>query len=463
MRMTFQTSQELCIVIAGGSGFIGQDLQKQIRLRFPQAQLVILSRRDRLNPCDLFSAESVEKCLPSRVDVAFYLVHSMSATASLDQGSFADYDLLMADNFAKAIAKRGVRQLIYLGGLIPEGSSSLSSHLQSRLEMERVFQERGLPTTFFRAGLVVGPQGSSFQILKKLIARLPVLVCPRWTQTRSSPVSLKTVTWALTQSILESNHIGAVYDLTDCRSLSYLEMMTETAKFLGKKRFFLSVPFLSPHLSKLWVRLVTGSPKGLVYPLIESLTMPMVAREEFSFPGVSAERSFKEVLGEMPSETKAAPSAPSPSKGNEGTNLPTVRSVQRFALFHAMSGEELRDSYLSWINSTLRPLLAVHKEGPMVSFNLRGLDWPMLKFIESKISSDEDRCVLLIRGGLLARTSGQQGRLEFRVFFDRKTGVVAIHDFTPALPWYVYRFTQALIHLVIMKAFGRHLKNGSFT
>lgn len=448
-------NEKIVFVIAGASGFIGQALQSLLKKAYPDADIYSLSRHDPKSPCDLFSAESLDRALPKKIDVAYYLVHSMGPTASLDQGTFEDYDLLMADNFARACEKRQTKQLIYLGGLVPEGLP-LSSHLRSRLEVEQVFSGRSFALTSLRAGLIVGPRGSSFLILKKLIQRLPVLVCPQWTQTISSPCSLEAIGFALIQSVGNKDCFNRTFDVSDCKPLNYLNMMKATAEHLKVQRYFLRVPFFSPRISRLWVRLVTGTSSGLVYPLIESLSLPMRARPDFSFPGILPEQSFGKIL--EGGETPTVKTTKSPKTLKE--DRPTVRSVQRFYLSEETAAYELRESYLRWLGSTLAFCLRVERMGPKTSFVLRGLSIPLLEFIESKLASDSNRDVLLIRGGLLA-SAAQKGRLEFRTFFGSKLALVAIHDFTPALPWYIYRATQAPIHLAVMKAFERSLQSKS--
>ena len=131
------------IVIAGASGYIGRALIPKLLKQFPSAEITALSRSQQLSEdprvqwkaCDLFSLKSIETALPEKADLAFYLVHSMGPTAQLDQATFADYDLILADNFARAAKKLSLQQLVYLGGLTPE-STTLSLHLQSRLEVE---------------------------------------------------------------------------------------------------------------------------------------------------------------------------------------------------------------------------------------------------------------------------------------------------------------------------------------
>src|SRR5690606_19576051 len=127
---------------------------------------------------DLFSLLEVERALEG-ADVALYLVHSMIASAELTQGSFADFDLILADNFARAAKSRGVRHILYVGGLIPEGER-LSRHLESRLEVEQTLRAQGVPVTALRASIIIGPAGSSLRMVENLVRRLPVMITPAW-------------------------------------------------------------------------------------------------------------------------------------------------------------------------------------------------------------------------------------------------------------------------------------------
>ena len=161
------------IVIAGATGFVGRALAPALA---PTARVIGLSRGARTpdsvyaewRACDLFSLLDAEHALEG-ADVAFYLVHSMMPSAHLTQGHFRDLDLVCADNFARAAKSRGVRQIIYLGGLVPEGGA-LSPHLESRLEVERALGAYGVPVTSLRAGLVIGAGGSSFAMLQRAVS-----------------------------------------------------------------------------------------------------------------------------------------------------------------------------------------------------------------------------------------------------------------------------------------------------
>ena len=274
----------LKIAVAGATGFVGQQLGVALK---DLGEVVALSRseRRRLNgyqevrQTDLFSLKDCERALEG-IDCAIYLVHSMLPSASLVQGHFADLDLLCADNFARAAKSAGVKQIIYLGGLMP-AENELSDHLRSRLEVETVLAATGVPLTTLRAGMVIGPDGSSFQILARLVSRLPVMVCPGWTNTLMEPVALVDVVAAIAALVLKPEHFNQTYDLGCGETVSYRQLIERTASIMGRKRRLVSVPLFSPSLSRLWVSLTTGAPRSLIGPLIKSLEHSMIPRDAF--------------------------------------------------------------------------------------------------------------------------------------------------------------------------------------
>ncbi len=446
------------IVVAGASGYIGRAIIPKLLERFPHAEITALSRSqqqsddDRIvwKACDLFTIESIEKALPKKFDLAFYLVHSMGPTAQLDQGSFADYDLILADNFSCAIQSSGVKQLIYLGGLIP-ASKPLSLHLQSRLEVEQTFAQHRLPTTVFRAGLILGEMGSSFQILLKLVKRLPIMVCPSWTQTLTAPVDLTTVLSALVESALLDARIGRVFDLAGCRTLTYVEMMKQTAHHLGKKRYFFTVPFFTPTLSRLWVSLITNTPKDLVYPLIESLQHEMIPRELNLYSRDWARFKYSDLLEKASIKTHSARSF-----FRFRARHKTVRSVQRLPLPIGKSAEWIKNRYICWLPRFLSPIIKVRTSGLKIAFSIFSHRLVLLELKLNQDRSNEGRQLLAINSGALV-ADRSRGFLEFRVVLNSRFVLAAIHDYRPALPWYIYKYTQARLHLFVMKAFTRNL------
>ncbi len=457
--MSYELSDSPHIVIAGASGYIGKALIPRLLQRFPNAQITALSRshQESADPrvawkaCELFSLKSLEDALPAQVDLAVYLVHSMGPTAQLDQGTFADYDLILADNFARALKKMGVKHLIYLGGLIPE-STGLSLHLRSRLEVEETFRQYNLPTTSFRAGLILGEAGSSSQILLKLVRRLPVMICPAWTQTLTAPVDLETVLSSISASALDKRHLNRVYDLAGCRPLTYLQMMKDTALRIGKKRYFFKVPFFTPTLSRLWVSLITNTPKALVYPLIESLEHPMVPRAAHVFSHEWEKKNYAQLLENITLRTRSKQALFKFRPSGK-----TVRSVQRLPLPRGRNAEWVKEYYLQWLPRFLAPFIKVTTHGKVIRFSIFTNRLTLLELTVSEERSDPDRQVLYIVGGLLA-TVKDRGRLEFRVVLDRKFTLAAIHDYCPALPWFIYKYTQAKLHLFVMKCFAREIR-----
>jgi len=452
------------IVIAGASGYIGSALIPVLLKKFPEAHITALSRSVRVSKdkrvtwseCDLFSLKSLELCLPPTVDLAVYLVHSMGPTARLDQGSFKDYDLILADNFSRALRKTETKQIIYLGGLAPKKTCQLSEHMESRLEVESLFSSYKVPCTFMRAGVIVGYEGSSFKILLKLIGRLPVMVCPAWMQTLTSPVDLDSVLRQIATVSLDPKHYNKTYDMAGCKPLSYLNMVKDTAEFINKKRYFINVPYFSLKLSKLWVYCVTGAPKNLVYPLIESLKHDMVASEERALETLPLHRSYKELLNELPDFSDREKSKRLPSKKHKKS----VRSVQRIETPWGKDSSWMQQEYINWLPKFFSPFLKVFEENHKIYFAFLIKKFTLLELDFSTDRSSHRRQLLYIRTGLLV-SENYKGRLEFRSVLGGKYILVAIHNFRPALPWYIYRYTQAKLHLFVMRRFAKHLKRKS--
>jgi uncharacterized protein YbjT (DUF2867 family) len=270
------------VLVAGASGFIGKALIEQLLLN-EGLEIVALSRKERESKhprlkwkkCDLFSLKDVREAMEG-CDSAYYLVHSMIPSASLSQGSFYDFDLLMADNFARAAKQFQIQQVIYLGGMIPKGIE-LSWHLRSRLEVEDTFRNWQVPLTTLRAGLIVGPNGSSFTILQKLVERLPLMVCPSWTLTQSQPVALKDIVRVLVKSLNRAETLNRIFDIGGPDIVTYQQLLFRTALMSGRHPKIINFNIIPLGLSRFWVSIITGTSKDLVYPLVLSLKYPMLA------------------------------------------------------------------------------------------------------------------------------------------------------------------------------------------
>jgi len=463
------------IVIAGASGFVGRALGHALAEEY---NVIGLTRghRSRLSErsdatfhewrsCDLYSLLDAENALQGAT-YAVYLVHSMLPSARLTQGSFEDMDLLCADNFARAAKSAGVKQIIYLGGLLPPPEEHLSTHLASRLEVEETLASYGTPVTTLRAAMILGRRGSSFMMVVRLTERLPVMLCPRWTETHTQPIALSDMVFLLRYVIGNEACYDETYDVGGPDCMSYREMLQRTAKVLGRRVKIMRVPFFSPGFSRFWVSLITGAPKELVAPLVESLRHPMLVRDQrlhtlANSPHISFEAALQQALG-----TKEAPRPTRLPVAYQGlpsavATRPDVRSVQRLALPPGRDAAWVAAEYMRWLPQFFRPFLRVDVDSFQVArFRLPGVQWSLLELSFSQERSTSNRQLFYITGGLLARTGGR-GRFEFREVLGRRYVLAAIHDFAPHLPWYVYVLTQAIVHLWVMRRFGKHLQASS--
>ena len=225
---------------------------------------------------DVVSGTGLAEALDG-IGVAYYLVHSMGrGSGSADE--FAERDRRAAHNFGRAAAEAGVERIIYLGGLEGLTSGDKSEHLRSREEVAEILAKH-VPTVHVRAAMVIGSDSASFVMLRSLVHRLPVMIVPRWLDTRTQPIAIDDVTRTL----------AALADLPDPPSevqlggadvLSYREMMESYARVSGRRKpLVVRVPVLSPRLSSYWVGLVTPVEMGLVKPLIDGMTSEMVVKD----------------------------------------------------------------------------------------------------------------------------------------------------------------------------------------
>ena len=445
------------MAVAGASGFIGSQLIPQLA---SECDVIGLARRARAErqgvtwrACDLFSARSTQEALRG-VDVAIYLVHSMMPSSRLFQGNFHDTDLLLADNFAKACVKQGVKQIIYLGGLIP-ATGFVSKHLESRQEVEGVLQSSAIPVTCLRAGMVVGPGGSSFEILRALVSRLPWMVLPKWTQSQGQAVFIDDIVAVIRAAIMNTEMMGQTYDVVNGESLTYEQLLRQTAAALGKKRTMFAVPISSTAFSKRWVQLFSGASFELVSPLIDSLQcdLPQVTPS----PAIARLIRFP-TFGGMLEETLrrvSPPTTPSPSNAPQAK---TVRSIQRLPPMAKVDSRFISAEYMAWLPRFFRAVVRVHRipGESRITFSLAFVAQPLLVLEHMEDGSGPDRDKLHIVGGWLSKTT-TTGWLEFRQVANRRYTLAAIHEFVPALPWLLYLVTQAPLHGLVMARFGRHL------
>ena len=459
------------ICVTGATGFIGKNLLLHLRKR-EDIDIIALSRKitSQLDgakkdnatwrSCNGFSMIEAEK-VTRDADVLIYLIHSMLPPVSLSQGNFRDYDLYLADNFARACAKNKVKKIIYISGLIPDNVTreNLSDHLKSRSEIESTLGQYGTEVTTLRAGLIVGKDGSSFKILERLVNRLPFFICPSWTESKCQPIDLNDVLLSLDYCLGHIDNLEEVYDIGGPEILTYRNMLSKTAEVLGKKRKIFASPLLSPSLSKFWVSQVTGCDSHLVYPLVESLKHDMIVRKDYQLKLENhSYRTFEESIQvSRASQTEGWFWRLSDLKLE--INIPVLKNVsslQRMYSQSDMSALELSNLYFNWLPRFFKPFVLVKKKEENVYFQF--LKITLLELSKSLERGDDNRVVYYVVGGALASRKSFNGRLEFRWMPAQSCYLIALLDFRPSLPWMIYKFSQAYIHTFVMKRFAKYLK-----
>ena len=289
------------ILLTGATGYIGgrllRSLEEQghaVRCLARQPAKVAPTRLStEIVAGDCLDEASLDRAL-SGVQCAYYLVHSMAA------GDFAALDRRAAQNFGRAAARAGVRRIVYLGGLADD-TGALSAHLRSRAETGDVLRSGGVPVIEFRASVVIGAGSLSFQMIQALVERLPVMVCPRWVATPTQPIAIDDVLAYLVAALDLPDSGSTVFEIGGPEVVSYGDMMREYATIRGLRRHLVPVPVLTPHLSGLWLALVTPAQARVGRALVEGLKTATVvrspaARKAFDIEPMTLRASFAKAI-----------------------------------------------------------------------------------------------------------------------------------------------------------------------
>lgn len=281
------------ILVTGATGYVGGRLVPQLLDRGHTVRCMVrdparLRGRSWAERVDIVSGDVLEAVTlgPALdgIEVAYYLVHSLGAGRD-----FHDRDLRAARAFGEAAAAAGVARIVYLGGL-GDAAGALSEHLRSRHDTGAALSAAGVPVTEFRAAVIVGSGSVSFEMIRYLTERVPVMVCPSWVYTRIQPIAIRDVLAYLAAAVETPASTGRIVEIGGSDVLTYGEMMTGYAEVRGLSRWLLPVPFLTPRLSSYWVHLVTPVPSAIARPLIEGLRNEVVVRDPAArtmFPAIA--------------------------------------------------------------------------------------------------------------------------------------------------------------------------------
>ena len=298
------------ILITGGTGYVGgrlipllcdrDDIKLRLMARKPDYLRARVGEAFEIIQGDVTDPESLVKALEG-IETAFYLIHSMGSGSD-----FEDEDRQAARNFALAAREANVKRIVYLGGLGDE-RERLSKHLRSRHEVGSVLRESGAQVIEFRASVIIGSGSLSFELIRALVQKLPVMVCPRWVSTQAQPIAIEDVLSYLIHAVDHDPGESRVYEIGGPDQVSYKVLMREYARQRGLRRLMIPVPFLSARLSSLWLGLVTPVYATIGRKLVESLRNPTVvddvaATEVFPVRPMSLESAIRRALSKEDQE-----------------------------------------------------------------------------------------------------------------------------------------------------------------
>ena len=272
------------ILLTGANGYIGTRL---LPVLLEQGHDIVCMVRDprrfalesdfgdkvQIITGDLLQPETLEN-IPNNIDAAYYLVHSMSGGGA----DFSDLELKSAQHFVKQIQQTNCKQIIYLTGIANE--KELSKHLSSRLAVEDELKNSGISYTILRAAIIIGSGSASFEIIRDLGEKLPVMVAPKWVRTKCQPIAIRDVLGYLSGVLANEKAYKQVFDIGGPDILTYKQMILQYAESRGLKRYILTVPVLTPKLSSLWLNLVTAVPYSLARSLVDSMKVEVICQND---------------------------------------------------------------------------------------------------------------------------------------------------------------------------------------
>jgi uncharacterized protein YbjT (DUF2867 family) len=279
------------ILLTGATGYIAQRL---IPILLSRGNEVICCVRDKsrfnsekfssnaisITEVDFLKPETLQN-IPSDIDAAYYLIHSMSTLT----GDFKKMEEVSATNFKNFIQNTKARQVIYLSGIVNE--EILSKHLTSRKNVERILGSGSYALTTLRAGIIIGSGSASFEIIRDIVEKLPVMIAPRWLNTRSQPIAIRNVIELLSGVLLNEKTFNHSYDIGGPDILTYKQMLLRFAKVRGLKRWIGIVPVMTPKLSSYWLYFITSTSYPLAQNLVDSMKVEVICKEN----------NLKEILG----------------------------------------------------------------------------------------------------------------------------------------------------------------------
>lgn len=264
------------ILITGATGYIGQRILPPL---LEQGHTIYTLARNKERITDdrihVIEGDILENpvAFPSDIDTAYYLIHSMAKDAS----KYAEMDRKAAEHFVTSIEKTSCKQIVYLSGIVND--ENLSKHLQSRKEVDLVLRKGKIPVTTLKAGIIIGSGSASFEIIRDLVEKLPLMVAPKWLNSKCQPIGILDIVFYLTSVLGKEECIGQSFDIGGPDTLTYKDMLYGYAKVRGLRRIIITIPLLTPRLSSYWLFLITSAPFQLGMALAQSLKNDAICAE----------------------------------------------------------------------------------------------------------------------------------------------------------------------------------------
>jgi uncharacterized protein YbjT (DUF2867 family) len=271
------------ILLTGATGYIGKRLLPVLLEKGYEVTCCVRDRQRfdvsayksenlKIVEVDFLNKETMGR-IPDDIDAAYFLIHSMSAST----GDFEKLEATAAENFKNRLQETGVKQVVYLSGIINE--EKLSKHLSSRKRVEEILASGNYNLTTLRAGIIVGSGSASFEIIRDLVEKLPVMIAPKWLKTKSQPIAIRNVIEFLTGVLLNEQTYNQSFDIGGPEILNYKEMLLQFAKVRKLERTIISVPVMTPKLSSYWLYFVTSTSYKLAVNLVNSMKVEIICRE----------------------------------------------------------------------------------------------------------------------------------------------------------------------------------------
>ena len=312
------------ILVTGASGYIGGRLLEDLlkldykavsMVRRPKQFKKQFSLKHDIRYGNTLEAESLDTALKG-IDVAFYLIHSLA-----DDKNFEEKEIISAKNFVASAEKNNVKKIVYLGGLF-NNDQPLSAHLRTRKEVGEIFRKSHILSITFRASIILGSGSISFELIRNLTERLPIMITPKWVRVKAQPIAVRDVLKYLKESISLTINEHRIYEIGGIDQVSYADIMIEYAKQRGLKRLIIPVPVLTPYLSSLWLSIFTPLYSNIGRKLINGIKIATIVTKQdktfndFNIRPMSMSKAISKAIEREDSEFKRTHWATSFSSSN---------------------------------------------------------------------------------------------------------------------------------------------------